>query len=131
MVPGGSSRSRAIRPRITLVSSLVSLTMLGGVTMGCVDQGLAPRAVPELTLTVSDTLIEVGGFARVVSSKGGFDTTWRSSDNSVATVSDVGVVRGWAVGRVLITADWSDPKCRSGCGALHAQVWITVVAAAP
>ena len=109
---------------------LLRLTLLG-VAVGCADQGLSPRGVPSLTLTVADSIIAVGEFARVISSKGGFDTTWRSSDNSVATVSDLGVVRGWAVGRVLISADWDDPQCRSSCRALHAQVWITVVAAAP
>jgi hypothetical protein len=114
-----------------LVVPIFAAAAAGAAGAGCADQGLSPRGVPSLTLTVADTLIAVGETTQIISSRGAFDTHWGSNDISVATVSDGGRVRGWSPGRALISADWDDPLCQSACRALHAEVWITVVPAAP
>ena len=71
----------------------------------------ARSAVASVTVTLADTVVEVGqntqatatlldAYGRVVNRQ----VTWTSSDPSIATVSDSGVVTGVRVGSAVITA---------------------------
>ena len=73
----------------------------------------------QVTVTLSQTVMSVGvnetAQLTATSSLGGADFTWSSSDNTVATVSDTGLVKGLKTGTAIITAKITGRNEKATC----------------
>lgn len=71
---------------------------------------------PPAVVSLSDTSLTVGkGITAPLTANGGDNITWHSSDETVATVDDSGLVRGESVGTCVITAhneQGSEAECQ-------------------
>lgn len=77
---------------------------------------VSPTDTASAVVSLSDTSLEIGkGITAQLTADGGEHITWRSSDETVATVDDSGLVRGESVGNCIITArneQGSEAECR-------------------
>ena len=104
-------------------SSLLSLVVVtAAVTLGCQSDATAPLTVEAdpvgLTVVPSIATVDGGKLLRLTASlhlpdgstATAPDVSWRSADDSIATVDADGIVQGFRAGRVQIVATWHDSR---------------------
>lgn len=115
---------------VRLASAILSIAMLAACAGG---SGSHPNRIASITLSPSTASIAVGQTKQITGSATtnsgqtvtGSGATWSSSNTSVATVDQNGVVTAVAAGSATITA-----TVQTGAGAVSGTMTVTVTAAA-
>lgn len=108
--------------RYTTLVLLAALLLMGLALSGCKNDtssnptATSPTDTAPAVVSLSDTSLTIGkGITAPLTADGGDNITWRSSDKTIATVDDNGLVRGESVGTCVITARndrGSEAECR-------------------